>query len=451
MSDIAIDRRPAATTMARRFAFPTQTAFLSQAVLLEEAGPPRAPALVCLLGFAFVAVAIIAGMLIQIDVVTTSTGRIVAADGNHVLQTFDGGIVDRIDVEEGQIVDIGERLLTLKDPEAETQRDRLILREAALAAQVRRLQTLVDLPLMTETLRSTEAKAIADEQMSILRFERGASSSEISLVQAEIDRRSKAVRNARALEKDALFRQSLIQDKLRTDRQLSAKGLLPKAQLIDSEQQAIDAGAELMEIRGRIREAEAALTESNRRLENVVASRMQRQGDQLSSALIDLNETRQQLEAMHRRLERATIEATVRGVVMELKVRHHGQTVAPGDPIVEIVPIDAGLVAETRLPPSEVSHVHPGQAARIAIDGIEPHRHGYLEGEIERISPSTFIDENGQPYFRASIVLASEDLDGMSLNPGMTLQAQIKTGQRTMLEYLLKPVYRAWSTAFRER
>ena len=451
MNDRAIERRPSAASAARRFAFPTQTSFLSQAALLEEAGPPRAPALVCLLGFSFVAIAIIAGMLIEIDTVTTSTGRIVAAGGNQTLQSFEGGIVDRINVEEGQIVQAGDLLLTLKDPEAESQLERLGLREAALFAQTRRLQALLVLPETAPFELSNEARVVADEQMSILLLQSDALTAEQSLVQAEIDRRSKTLQNARALEKNARFRLSLIQDKLSADRQLNAKGLLSKTQMLEIEQQAIDAASELSEVLGQIREAEAALAESNRRLENVHASTKQEQADQLTSVLIDLNETRQQIESTRRRLKRGEIRASGRGVVLELKVQHPGQTVASGDPIVEIIPIDGELIGEIRLPPTEISYVNLGQPARVSIDGVEPHRHGYLEGDVEAISPSTFIDENAMPYYRASISLASNYLGNIPLTSGMTIQAQIKTGQKTILEYLLKPVYRAWNTAFRER
>ncbi len=451
MSETSIDRRPTTTAVTRRFAFPTQTAFLSQAALLEEAGPPRAPALVCLLGFSFVAIAIIAGMLVEIDILTTSTGRIVTTNGNQILQSFDGGIVDRINVDEGQVVEAGDLLLTLKDPEAEAQLDRLSLREAALFAQTRRLQSLLVLPSTAPFLQSEMTTAVAQEQMPILDLEREALIAEQSLAKAEINQRLKTLQNARALENDADLRLLLVQDKLKTDRQLESKGLLSKPQLLEIEQQTIDAASELTEIQGRIREAEAGLAESERRLESVNASWRQRRGDQLSSILIDLNETRQQIKSTRQRLSRSEIRASISGVILELKARHHGQTVAPGDPIIEIVPIDSVLIAEVRLPPSEISHVNPGQPVRVSIDGIEPHRHGYLEGDVNSISPSTFIDENTMPYYRASIALASDHLNDIPLTMGMTVQAQIKTGQRTLLEYLLKPVYRAWSTAFRER
>ena len=443
--------RPALAATSRRFAFPSQTAFLSQAAHLEEAGPPRAPALVCMLGFVFVAVAIIAGMLIQIDVVTSSGGSIVATDGNAVIQSFDGGIVDRIEVQEGQIVEAGDVLVKLSDPDGEAQLNRLTLREAALFAQTRRLQALVGMPFIESMEMSNRVAAIADEQLEILDLGTEALISEQLFVQAEIDRRSTALQNARNLEKRAGSRLSLTQEKLSKDRALFTKGLLPKTKFLETEQEVIDARFELTEIQGQIDDAEASLAESKRRLENVVASRKQTQGDQLSSTLIELNETRQQIVTMRQRLERAVIKAGARGIIMELKVQHRGQTVAPGAQVAELVPIDGGLTAQARLTPSEISHVRPGQPVRIAIDGIEPHRHGYLEGDISAISPSTFVDENGLPYYRALIDLENNHLGDLPLVPGMTIQAQAITGQRTILEYLLKPIYRAWQTAFRER
>lgn len=257
--------------------------------------------------------------------------------------------------------------------------------------------------------------------------------------------------NVRALENDASHRLSLIESKLSSHRQLYAKGLLPRTQLVTIEQEAVGAAFEQKQIQGQIREAEAGLTEARTNLAKVIAHRQQSQGDQLSSILIELNETRQQIAAARRRLDRSEIRAISPGVVMELKVRHRGQTVAPGDALAEIIPIGGDLTVQARLAPSEISHVHPGQPVRLAIDGIEPHRHGFLQGGVEAISPSTFVDANAMPYYRATINLASDRLDGMPLTPGMTVQAQINTGQRTMLEYLLKPIYRAWNTAFRER
>ena len=451
MNRTALNKKTPIAATARRFAFPSGSAFLSQAVLLEEAGPPRIPALACLLGFAFVAIVLIAGMVIQIDVVTSTSGQIKAAGGNQILQSFNGGVVDRIHAEEGQIVKPGDILVTLDDPEAQAEFDRLIIREAGLIAKAERLQSLTG--TISELTRKPSAAAamVANEQMSILPIEQQAIIAERTLAQAEIDRRSKTVRNLRDLEQQTKRRVALFDQELSRLQQLFAKGLLVKSRLLEAEQDAIDAQLRLKEVQGQIREAEASLLESKRRLDDVVADGKLKHGDQLSTLLLELNETRERVKAMRQRLKRATITAPSAGIIFELKARNPGQTIGPGDPVAEIIPLDRGLEAEVRLPPSEISHVYPGQPVRIAIDGIEPHRHGYLDAKVGELSPSTFVDENALAYYRASIVLYSDHIDHIALTPGMTLQAQIKTGHRTILEYLLKPVYRAWNTAFNER
>jgi HlyD family type I secretion membrane fusion protein len=450
MIEAVAKSHPVPMPETRRFAFPTRASFLSQAVLLEEAGPPRAPMLACILGFFFVSFAIIAAAFIDVDVISASPGRIAASSGNYIVQSFEGGIVDRVAAEEGQIVDGGDLLVSLIDPEAEAQFDRLTVREAGLAAQVDRQRKLADLPDRT-TSRPPSENPVIFEQMSILPLERDAMRAEQALIEAEIRRRLETIQNLRDLESDTRSELTLIEEELAAKRHLYTKGLTPRADLRETEREAASAASDLTEVQGQIHEAEAILIESRERLSDVIAEQRQRHGDRLSSLLLELSETRQQIKTLRQRLRRAQIKATGRGIIQEITVKHPGQTVAPNDPIAEIIPIDSGLLAEVRLPPSEIGHVREGQPVRLAIDGIEPHRHGYIEAEVSLISPSTFLDENGMPYYRASIGLTNERLNDIPLAPGMTLQAQIKTGERTILEYLLKPIYRAWDTSFRER
>ena len=451
MDETPVKSQPMMVPEVKRFAPPNRASFLTQAILLEETGPPRVPTMACLLGFLFVAFAILAGTQIQIDVVSTSSGNIAASNGNYILESFDGGIVDRVISSEGQVVNEGDLLVSLHDPEGKTQLDQLTVREAGLVAQVSRLKTLADLPNDPQDNSHSLPATPTFEQTSILPLEREAMLAERSLIEAEIERRSMTISNLKALEKENESRLSLVEEELEIKRKLFEKGLQPRTEFRDAEREMASATTDLVEVRGQILEAEASLVESKKRLSNVIAERRQRQGDNLSSILLELSETRQQIKAIRQRLKRAQIKATGRGVILELKVKHQGQIIARGDPIAEIIPIDGGLVADIRLPPSEIGHVREGQSARISIDGIDPHRHGYIQGEIGTISHSTFLDENGMPYYRASIDLPSNSLGNISLAPGMIVQTQIKTGERTIIEYLLKPVYRAWDTAFRER
>ena len=435
---------------ARRFAYPNQAAFLSQAALLEEVGPPKVPAIACFLGFVLVVVAISASALIKIDIISSSTGRITSSMANHQLQSFDGGIVDKVHVKEGQIVDSGELMLTLNDPEAEAQLSRLLARQASLSAQAKRIRQLAGIEQIRSDAVEPAGSVFEIQQMAILPLEEAAAASERSLIRAEIHRRVKSVEKLRLMRKNVIAKLELANEELKSQKQLYQKNIANRSTLIKLEKEVNDIYSNLTEIEGDINETDSTIVESNRRLDDVIASRRQRQGDQLSSIMVDLSELDQQILSLRTRIDRGLLKAPIRGIIHELSADFSGQIIAPGDKLLEMIPMDSELVMEGRLPPEEISHVSKGQKVRIAVDGIEPHRVGYLEGEVEHLSPSTFVDENGMPYYQVLATLDKNELAGIPLIPGMTVQAQIKIGERTILEYLLKPIYRAWNTAFSE-
>ena len=445
------ERRSSLNVPTRRYAYPSQAIFLSQAALLEEVGPPKIQTFACFFGFALVGIALITAALVKIDVMSSSSGHLVSSTPNHEVQSFDGGIVEAIHVKEGQVVSKDELLITLKDPEAEAQLNQLRARHASLAAHAERLQQLARIEPIERNVTTPDLRLLKNQQLAILPIEEAAAASEVALAQAEIDRSIETAEHLNALLKTASAKLGLANEKLATQRLLYEKHLTSKAVLHEAEQEAVSAEQDLVEIEGQLISNKAAILEAERRLEDLIASRRQRQGDKLSSIMVELSELQQQILTIEKRLDRATFRAPIEGIVQELDASFAGRVIAPGERLLEIIPIDDDLVADARLPTTEIRHVMKGQEVRLSIDGIEPHRDGYLEGKVQHLSPSTFIDENGIPYYQTLITLDSNELAGVRLIPGMTIQAQIKTGQRTILEYLLKPVYRAWSTAFQER
>ena len=127
----------------------------------------------------------------------------------------------------------------------------------------------------------------------------------------------------------------------------------------------------------------------------------------------------------------------------------------PGEVVVEIVPMDEDLVVEARISPSEIGRVRIGQNADVKVDSYEPGRYGTVRGKLRRISASTYLDELAEPYYRAEIELEKDhvgtSMSGLWILPGMTVQADIITGEKTILEYLICPVSRGFDESFRER
>jgi membrane fusion protein, adhesin transport system len=155
------------------------------------------------------------------------------------------------------------------------------------------------------------------------------------------------------------------------------------------------------------------------------------------------------------RVDRLDIRSPVAGLVQDLKVHSVGEVLAAGGIVARVVPVNDVLEAEVRIAPADVGHVHVGEQVRIKVSSFEYVRYGTIKGTISKISPTTFTDENGKPYYKSNVQLDRTYMGpGAGVNPilpGMVVQADIVTGSRTLIEYLLKPIYLALQDSFHER
>jgi adhesin transport system membrane fusion protein len=141
----------------------------------------------------------------------------------------------------------------------------------------------------------------------------------------------------------------------------------------------------------------------------------------------------------------------VRGVVNTLNVTTIGAVVGPGDPLVEIVPVDDHLLIEARISPQDVAFLRPGDPASVKITAFDYVVYGSLSGTVERIGADTLTDEDGNAFFQVAVRTDSTDLGGNQISPGMVAQVDIQTGRKTVLDYLLNPFLRVRDEALRER
>ena len=155
------------------------------------------------------------------------------------------------------------------------------------------------------------------------------------------------------------------------------------------------------------------------------------------------------------RVDRLKVRAPAHGLVTGLTVNTINSVIEPGKVLMEIVPVDKKLIVESRVTTEDIGHVHVGQKATVKVGSYDPQRFGTITGQVDKISPSTFLDEEQKPYYKAVIELEKQYLGAIpntfKLLPGMTVQADIRTGEKTVLDYLLKPIYRGFQNAFQER
>jgi HlyD family type I secretion membrane fusion protein len=154
-------------------------------------------------------------------------------------------------------------------------------------------------------------------------------------------------------------------------------------------------------------------------------------------------------------VDRLTVVAPVDGIVQALAVNTINAVVKPGEVIMQIVPVEDEMIVESRLMPNEVGYVHSGQVAEVKVHSYDSSRYGTLKGTVRQISPSTYLDEKANPYYKVKVGLDKSWLGAaageMEVIPGMTVQVDIITGSKTIMEYLMKPVTRGFQSAFQQR
>jgi len=428
--------------------------FLSQPLLLEESGPPR------VLSQLLIVITVLVGGLIgfaaftNISETAVTQGQVKPAGSVNLVQHLEGGIVAEILVEDGQIVDQGQTLIRLKKAGPLAEFDQMRAREASLALRAERLRAFV-LDRTPDFSAGGDHPDLLADQQAILELQIEARESQRRVIHSRIEQRQ-AQLEALAEQKQNLKEQTaILKEQLGMRAKLLKKGLVSRVVYLESQRSLSRTQGELASVVGRITEAHAALGEARNSLLELDANLRNEALDEMGTVTGELAQVREAIAKLKDRVQRLEVSAPTRGVVKGLTTRTIGAVISPGAPIMEIVPIDDVLVAEVRISPRDVGHLRPGLEAEVKITTYDMARFGTVEGRLKRVSASTFEDEQGDPFYKGVIELSQayvgNDPDYNPIRPGMVVNADIITGSKTLLQYLLKPVYRGLSSAFRER
>jgi adhesin transport system membrane fusion protein len=172
----------------------------------------------------------------------------------------------------------------------------------------------------------------------------------------------------------------------------------------------------------------------------------------VSSELSRLKETS---SALSDRVDRQIVRSPVAGTVKRLLITTLGGVIQPGMDILEIVPSEDSLQVEARIRPADIAFLHPGQKAMVKVTAYDFAVHGSLQGEVVHISPDTIVDEEGDSYYlvrvETDLSYLGREESPLPIIPGMTVSVDVLTGEKTILDYILKPILKTKQLALRER
>jgi len=389
---------------------------------------------------------------------------VISPDGSRrTVQHLEGGIIRAILVDDGSVVRAGDPLIVLEDVQARAGFDVLqtrfhtlaatqarLLAEQAGAASVRFPEWLIHaatddataLEAMVAQRAMFDARAQAlDERKAILRRRIEQLREEIAGLQAQIRADGRQI--------------ALIDEEITGVEELYRKGLERKSRLLALKRARTAIEGDRAERRARIARAEQAIGETDLQIIAQDTAMLEAINEEASAVQFELAEVEQRLAASRDVLERTLITAPTGGTVVQLRFRTHGGVIRPGEPVLEIVPRDEELLVDARVAPIDIDVVRPGLPARVVLPAFQQRHMPQIAGRVRRVSADAIADpQSGQRYFEVQVEVDRAGLAALEpeirLAPGMPAEVYITTGERTVLDYLLSPLYDSLRRAFRE-
>lgn len=391
----------------------------------------------------------------SVNEVTRAQGEIIPSGYAQIVQHLEGGIVSEILVEEGDLVEEGEVLVRMGGVGAEQDFASLRERQTTLQLQAERLRALAyDKTPDFSKIAGDNADAVAYQE-KLLEAARQANASERKVVEGQLAQKEQAIERLNAQKDTAQKELESAQEVLTMKNDMVKKGSVSRKDVIDSERDVTQRQGDLNALEAQIAEAQQAIGEYQSRLQNLEARTSDDALQELEEVETQIAQNQETLGKLEGRVDRQSVRAPVRGLVKGLRVNTVGGVIGGGEPLMEIIPLDRTLIVEARILPREVGSLKVGQPASVKVSAFDFSRYGFIEGKLEFLSATTFVDENQNSYYKGRISLSKDHVGPNEqrnlILPGMTVEADIITGEKTVLAYLLKPIHTSLDTAFRER
>lgn len=351
----------------------------------------------------------------KVDEVSTGAGKVVPTSRAQVIQSLEGGILAELRVLEGDIVERGQILAQLDPTKVRSNVEESEARYRAALASAARLSAEVNGTDLVFPEELTEHEGLIAKERKLY------------------DTRQKSLRDSLSSLKESL---KLVQSELSITRDLVSSGAASNVEVLRLSRQKSELELKIMEMRSEY---------------------MVRAREELAAVSAEVEALTSIIEGRTDSLTRLTLKSPVRGIVKDISVTTIGGVIPPNGRLMEIVPLDDRLLIEAKISPRDIAYIHPGQKAKVKITAYDYSVFGGLDGKVTTISPDTIQDETqpNQYFYHIMILTESPALlnqagKAFPIVPGMVATVDVKTGTKTVFDYLVKPINQA-GEALRER
>ncbi|MBF0447906.1 MAG: HlyD family type I secretion periplasmic adaptor subunit, partial [Magnetococcales bacterium] len=358
--------------------------------------------------------------------------------------------------QEGSVVDNGQILLIMDQTAHQSAYNQTKSRLDSLAIKIARLQAeaAFQAPIYSHEMLQNHRQTIESE-IHLYQSRKNRLESELKVLENQVTQRKQELEVFQVNLETAKRGIRLAYNEMDLIKPLVEKGLEPKMSLLHLEQRLSDLTGDRLTALHSIERTRSAIEEVQSKKKETGKKFREQLMAELSENMSKYRDLEQSLPALQDKVSRTDVKSPVRGIVNRILATTIGGVIKPGEPIVEVVPLDDTLLIEAKIRPQDIGFLYPGQKVMVKFTAYDFSKYGGLEGKLETIGADSVVDkESGQSMFPIQIRTNTNELvqgeEIYQIIPGMVTQVDIITGKQTILDYLVLPVLRVKSMAFQE-
>jgi len=392
----------------------------------------------------------------MIDEIVRGDGEIIPSGENQMVQNLEGGIVEEILISEGQEVKKDQILLRIDNKKSQSSFSSNEVKANALEAKIIRLKaesTGSELTISEED--GTRLSTLLDNEKSLYLTNKQQIDAKLSTVTEKLNQKMQELSEAKTHLEHLKSSLNIIRQEVAMTKPMVAKGVKSRIDFLKLKREENDIEDKYNSTKKSIPRLRSMVKEAQQSIEETKLAFRSDAKVKLNEAITELHSLRADSTALKDQVDRTVVRSPMDGIVQRLFVHTLGGVVRPGADIVEIVPSGQALLVEVKVKPADIAFIYFSQHAIVKFSAYDFSIYGGLEGEVVHISADTIKDEKDNVFYTVRIKTTKNYLGNkekpLKIIPGMTVNVDIITGKKSVLDYILKPILKTKQYTFTER
>jgi len=394
--------------------------------------------------------------LAKVDEITRGDGDVIPYGQNQIIQNLEGGIVESILVEEGQIVKEGEVVLKINNAKSVSSSRTNEMKYYELEAKRLRLHAEANQqPFEVPEVEDKELKSQIKLAQNLYNSNKIEFSAKDDSFVNQIKQREQSYKEAKAKVKSLQKSLEFVTQEIEMTEPMVKEGVKSKVDFLKLKREASTIENDIEATVLSLPRLTAAIEEMKNKREESKQLFINTAKKELNEVIAEMSRLKTQQVAFSDQVERTMVKSPVEGIIQKLFINTVGGVIQPGADLIEIVPTNKKLYLEVKIKPSDIAFIHPGAEAKVKISAYDFTIHGGLTGKVVNISPDTITDNKENTFYIIHVVTEKNYLGTkehpLNIIPGMTANVDIITGKKSVMEYILKPILKSKQYVFSEK